>query len=65
MVKISIVVLFFFIQVVFTYGQQQTYFVQFKDKTNSSYSVDQPEDFLSSKAIARRSKCLVPTDEKD
>jgi serine protease AprX len=65
MVKISIVFLWCLFSVVSTYGQQQTYFVQFKNKNNSSFSVDRPGEFLSEKAIARRAKCLVKLDEKD
>lgn len=33
---------------------QDKYFIQFTDKNNSPYSIDRPEEYLSSKAIERR-----------
>ena len=42
-----------------------TYWVQFTDKQNTPYSLDQPEDFLSPRAIARRVAQGIPFDALD
>ncbi|MDB5257144.1 MAG: hypothetical protein JWM14_1839, partial [Chitinophagaceae bacterium] len=47
------------------FAQQQTYFVAFKDKASNSFSITQPEQFLTTKALQRRQKCKVVVDEKD
>ncbi len=44
---------------------QNTYLVYLKDKNNSPFSVDQPEKFLSEKAIQRRSKFNIPISDND
>lgn len=41
------------------------YLVLFKDKTNSSYSVDKPTEFLSQRAVDRRKKQNIPVTEND
>lgn len=41
------------------------YYVQFTDKNNSPYSIDQPEDFLTARAIQRRDKQDIPVMEND
>lgn len=41
------------------------YFVSFKDKNNSSFSVKKPQEFLSEKALLRRAKYNVRIDETD
>ncbi len=63
--KTSLVFYFLFFNTILSYGQQQTYFVQFTDKNTSLFSIDQPEDYLSNRAIVRRSKCKVSIDQKD
>jgi hypothetical protein len=42
-------------------AQQDTlkYWIQFTDKNNSPFSINSPEQFLSSKAIARRTKSQI------
>lgn len=47
------------------YGQQQTYYVQFKDKNASVYSTDAPKDFLSARSISRRHKNKIAIDHRD
>lgn len=42
-----------------------TYVVFLKDKNNSPYSLANPGDFLSQRAIERRSRFNIPFDEKD
>lgn len=41
------------------------WFIEFKDKHNSLYSVDRPWEFLSVKAIDRRNKFGINIDEQD
>lgn len=41
------------------------YWVQFKDKANSKYSIERPDEFLSPEAIALRQKHNIPIDELD
>jgi serine protease AprX len=41
------------------------YFVRFTDKNNSPYSVDNPSEFLSQRAIDRRSNQDIPIDASD
>jgi len=50
-----------------SYSQQDTlkYWIQFTDKSNSTYSISSPQDFLSQKAIDRRSKRNIPIIEND
>lgn len=57
----------FFSLAVFTVNAQSPakYWVQFKDKAHSSYSLDNPEAFLSKRAIERRARLQVPIDETD
>ena len=46
-------------------GQTYKYRVNLKDKHGSAYSVDKPEEFLSERALARRSRQQLPVDETD
>jgi serine protease AprX len=41
------------------------YFVRFTDKNNSPYSIDNPSEFLSQRAIDRRSNQDIPVDATD
>lgn len=41
------------------------YWIQFKDKANSSYSVNKPEEFLSPRAIEKRARFNIPITEED
>ncbi|GIV38300.1 MAG: serine protease [Thermonema sp.] len=41
------------------------YFIPFTDKSNTPYSVTQPEAFLSERAINRRKKLGIPITERD
>lgn len=60
--------LFIFL-ILFSYGLNgQTvnkYFIRFTDKNNSSFSVSNPSEFLSLRAIERRVKANIPIDESD
>ena len=46
-------------------NDQQFYWVAFKDKANTPYTVDAPEVFLSPRAIARRQKLGIPVTTED
>ncbi len=50
---------------VFTQVAPDKYYVQFTDKNNSPYSIDQPEDFLSQRAIDRRIRFDISVTEQD
>lgn len=41
------------------------YLVNLSDKNNSPYSLDKPEEFLSARAVERRTKYNIPYDETD
>jgi len=41
------------------------YYIQFTDKNNSPYSLDHPEDFLTERALQRRSNQDIPVVEND
>ena len=41
------------------------YRVTFKDKANTEYSVDRPQEFLSMRAIERRNRQQLPIDSTD
>ena len=59
----------FFISLNFSFSQLRvapdTYVIRFKDKANSSYSIEKPLDFLSERAIYRRQKYNIPITEQD
>ncbi len=46
-------------------AQQNRYMVFFTDKDNSTYSISNPEAFLSTRAIARRTKQNITISEQD
>jgi len=48
-----------------TFGQVNRYIVFFKDKSNSPYSLDNPEAFLSAKSLARRTKQSIALNADD
>ncbi len=62
-------IVFFLLSGVFSliYSQQDTvkYWIQFTDKNNSVFSTQHPEQFLSSRAIARRVKNNIAITEQD
>jgi hypothetical protein len=49
----------------FTWGQANRYMVFFTDKINSEYSISAPEEFLSPRAIDRRSRYQIPISNQD
>ncbi len=49
----------------FLFADSYYFFVQFKDKNNSPYSLDNPAAYLSSKSIQRRSEQQIAIDSTD
>lgn len=41
------------------------YWVHFKDKANSAYSIERPEEFLSPRALAKRARFNIAIDQSD
>ena len=66
MKKLSFILLFLVISA-FASAQIATdiYWVQFKDKNNSPYSIDNPEAYLSARALQRRANLGISIDEYD
>ena len=66
MKKLSILVLFLAVAA-FTQAQIATniYWVQFTDKSNSPYTIDNPEAYLSPRALQRRANLGISIDEYD
>lgn len=63
-------ILFFALQAIFLTAQEAEfsegrYRITFKDKQNSPYSIERPQEFLSAKAIERREKFNIPITEQD
>jgi len=58
-------ILFLFLLIAAFAEAQDRYFVSFKDKANSSFSISNPTAFLSSKSIARRNRLGVAITEED
>ena len=48
-----------------TFAQFSKYIVRFKDKAGTPYTVNNPSQYLSAKAIARRAKQNIAIDETD
>ncbi len=62
---ISIFSLAGFSQIASTKIAPNTYIVYFKDKANSPYSIEKPQEFLTQKAIDRRTKYGIKITEQD
>lgn len=60
----KLLLVLFSIVSVHTFAQNK-YFVLFKDKANSPYSISKPTDFLSARSIARRTKQNIKITERD
>jgi serine protease AprX len=58
----SIFFLFFFYH---AEAQQKKYFIYFTDKNNSLFTINNPNQFLSSRAIQRRAKQSIPVTTRD
>ncbi|GAB4279257.1 MAG: S8 family serine peptidase [Marinilabiliales bacterium] len=60
-------IIFLIICALYVEAQTQTYkyWIKFTDKTNTPYSIDSPEQFLSQRAIERRNKYNISIDSLD
>jgi serine protease AprX len=63
--KILSLLLLIAFQPVFSQTSKITYWITFKDKKNTPYSLSRPEMFLSERAIARREKQHITLKERD
>lgn len=59
---LGFIVILFFTK---TIQSQHFYYVSFKDKTGTAYTIDQPEKFLSPRAIEKRQRFHIPITEED
>jgi len=59
------VLLFFFTAPLFSQIAPHKYFIQFTDKNNSPYSLDNPKAFLTARALVRRARYHIPIQEND
>ncbi len=57
--------IFLLLLVSFIADGQDRYFVFFKDKTNSPFSITDPSKFLSAKSMARRARLNIPITSED
>lgn len=61
----SFVLLIFALVLTFSTKAQNFYWIGFTDKNNSTHSLDNPEEYLSQRAIQRREKQNIPIDTLD
>ncbi|MEY2762001.1 MAG: hypothetical protein RLZZ96_1902, partial [Bacteroidota bacterium] len=59
------ILLFFLLASSATQAQTYRYLILFKDKASNTYSLNNPQAFLSSKSLERRTKNRVPIIEQD
>ena len=63
---ISITALFIFLTGIITAQiAPEKYYIQFTDKNNSPYSINNPEEYLAQRSIDRRTSFNIPVDVKD
>jgi len=66
MKKLSLLVLMIFsVNFAFTQVYPDKYVIEFTDKNNSPFSIENPEEYLSQRAIDRRERYEIPIDEYD
>lgn len=63
--KRSWLTLVFSFVLILSANAQNYFWIAFTDKTGSAYSIDQPEEFLSDRAIERRNRQNIPIDSLD
>jgi len=61
----AILTLLFVINSLYAQTGPDKYWIEFTDKENSPYSIDQPEEFLSYRAIDRRNRYNIIVSEQD
>jgi len=65
MASYRIILLLFIMSAFLAEAQTNQYFVFFKDKTGTPYSISEPTQFLSARSIARRQKQNIAINEED
>ena len=63
--KKIVFILLFFTEFTFAQNGMHKYFISFTDKANSTYSINSPEEYLSSKTIARHNKFFIDFESTD
>ena len=63
--RISVIAIMCLFASLASQAQENRYIVYFTDKAGSGYSLDSPEEFLSSRALQRRSAQQIDIDESD
>lgn len=64
--KKYLITILFTLLICIAWGQSPAkYWVQFKDKENSIYSIERPQEFLSERAIQKRQKFNIPITKQD
>src|SRR3954447_25270764 len=63
--KAAVILSILFFCVLTSFGQYSKWIIQFTDKNNSPYSINDPAAYLSEKAIARRQRYNIPVDQTD
>lgn len=65
MAKFRVILLLFILASYATEAQINQYFIFFKDKAGTPFSISEPSQFLSNRSIARRQKQKITTTEED
>jgi serine protease AprX len=63
--KISCLLFVFFMSIIAVEAQPSRYIIQFSNKGGTPYTLNNPSGYLSSKAIARRTRYNIQTDSTD
>ncbi|MBK8678217.1 MAG: hypothetical protein IPN25_05795 [Sphingobacteriales bacterium] len=63
--SILFIVLLFTPDIIFAQKPYTKYWIAFADKLNSPYHIDQPQAFLTAKALERRAKYNIPVNNTD
>jgi subtilisin family serine protease len=61
----NLLIILMFPSILFAQDGAFRYFVSFKDKTNTTFSLNTPEEFLSQKTINKRQLFAIPIDSTD
>ncbi len=64
-IKITIIGLFLVGVIINIYAQSYFFYVQFSDKNDTPYSLDNPSEFLTTRALERRAFFNIPVDSTD
>ncbi len=65
MARFKLILILLFLTTFAARAQDSQYFVFFKDKTGTPYSISSPSQFLSERSIARRQKQNITITDED